>query len=223
MLKKRLQTLASLITEDNLIDIGTDHGYLIIDLLQNRRIKRAMAVEITKGPLDNVKTNVVHSNTKNVEFYLSDGLRAIKSNVISDYDAISICGMGGALISKILTDSHNKLCGKTLYLQPNNGSDKLRKTLNELGFAIIEEKVVIENNVYYEIIKARESKQKLSQKECYFGPINIINCEKNFIDKYIEKKNHLLKINKQLIENNVYNSYINEQIKMIEELFDEVT
>lgn len=222
MLKKRLAEVGSLIEEQTLIDIGTDHGYLIIDLIQKGIVSQALAVEITQGPLDNVTQNVKnHRLSHRVDCVLSDGLTKISNAQTDRYQAVSICGMGGALIAKILTDSKQKLTGKTLYLQPNNGEQKLRETLVELGFKISDEKIIIDNDIYYEIIKAVPGTVTYSYQELYFGPINIRNQTSNFRDKYTEKLHHLMRINEQIKKNNKVNQKIINEIETLKEVVDE--
>lgn len=223
MLKERLKQVGNLITEDSLIDIGTDHGYLIIDLLKNHVINTAMAVEITNGPLDNVMTNVKnHRFGDKVEFFLSDGLKKVPAEVVNNYQAISICGMGGGLIAKILADSATKITGKSLYLQPNNGEPALRQALVELGFKIEQELVVVDNQIHYEIIKAVPGEIHYSEQELYFGPINLQQQSNEFKSKHMEKHRHLMGINAKLKENNKQNKKIEDQLKMLEEVINEV-
>lgn len=222
MLKERLKQVENLIDVDSLIDIGTDHGYLIIDLLNNKIISKAMAVEITKGPLDNVVTNVRnHRLSDKVEAHLSDGLTKVDKALTDHYQGISICGMGGALIAKILRDSQPKVTGKTLFLQPNNGEQILRQTLVELGFTISAELVVVDNQIYYEIIKAVPGNTKLNALELYFGPQNLRVRSEAFIAKHTNQYNHLMQINKNLMEKNKQNQKINNELKMLEEVLDE--
>ncbi|WOO89250.1 tRNA (adenine(22)-N(1))-methyltransferase TrmK [Mollicutes bacterium LVI A0078] len=223
MLKERLKQVGNLVDNKHLVDIGTDHGYLIIDLLKRGQIKSAMAVEITKGPLDNVTTNVKnHRLSDKVECFLSDGLTKVDADALTKYDSISICGMGGALIAKILTDSANEVTDKTLYLQPNNGEVALRRTLVSLGFRITNEMVITDNNIYYEIIKAVPGKSELTEKELYFGPINLIQKDSVFTSKHIEHYNHLMQINDKLIENNKHNQKIIDEINLLKEEFNEI-
>ncbi len=223
MLKERLRQVGNLVDNKHLVDIGTDHGYLIIDLLKGGQIHSAMAVEITKGPLDNVTTNVKnHRLADKVECFLSDGLTKVSKETLSKYDSISICGMGGALIAKILTDSADKVTDKTLYLQPNNGEVALRRTLVSLGFTITNEMVISDNNIYYEIIKAVPGQQVLSDKELYFGPVNLIQKDEMFVAKHVEHYNHLMKINEKLIENNKHNQKIIDEINLLKEEFNEI-
>lgn len=224
MLKERLKKVGELVTEDSLIDIGTDHGYLIIDLLKNKKIDRAMAVEITNGPLNNVVTNVKnHRMACQVESFLSDGLTKVPIANTDNYKAISICGMGGSLIAKILTDSKEKITTKTLYLQPNNGEKVLRETLVTLGFKIVTEMVVIDNNIYYEIIKAVPGIKKLNPTELYFGPYNLQYQSTEFISKHCEQLAHLMKVNEQLIKNNKINQKIIDEIELLKEVTHETS
>lgn len=222
MLKERLKQVGNLVTEDSLIDIGTDHGYLIIDLLKSGVLSSAMAVEITKGPLDNVTTNVKNHRLKElVEFRLSDGLKSVDIEDTANYQAVSICGMGGALIAKIIEDSSSKFSGKTLYLQPNNGEQKLRETLVKLGFKIEAELVISDNDIYYEIIKAVPGEVDYCLEELYFGPINLKQKSEMFMAKHREHANHLMKINEQLKLNNVQNQKIINELKMLGGMLNE--
>ena len=49
-LSKRLTKVASLVTEGaSVADIGTDHGYIPIYLIENQIAARAIALDINKG------------------------------------------------------------------------------------------------------------------------------------------------------------------------------
>lgn len=216
MLKKRLQTVASLVTEKSIIDIGTDHGYLIIDLFKREVVDSALAVEITKGPLDNVMSNINSHNISNVEFLLSDGMTKASQSQIDNYDAISICGMGGSLIAKILDDSKEKLNGQTLYLQPNTGEAKLRSMIVELGYKIVDEDIIIDNDIYYEVIKAEPGIVTYNEHELYFGPVNSRQKNDNFTAKYKSRLNHLYSIKEDLESNGACNEKIDNEISMLE-------
>ncbi len=219
MIKERLLTVANYIEEGSLIDIGTDHGYLLIYLLKNNKLKYGLGVEVSKGPLDNLKLNLNKYGFNNeIKSVLSDGLKNISQNEIDMYHAISICGMGGVLISNILFNSKEKLVNKKLYLQPNNHSDKLRRTLNELNFIIKDEKIILDNNIYYEVLVCEYSDNNIDQltrEEYYFGPINLINKSDLFIAKYEKHLQHLMKINQSLIDNNLNNDLLISEINQI--------
>ncbi len=222
MLKKRLENVANLIAEDNLIDIGTDHGYLLIDLVQKQKITRGLAVEVVQGPLDNVKDNVKRHGLDCIEFALSDGLTKVDKQNTDNYSSISICGMGGKLISDIITDSIDKFEGKTLYLQPNNGEQVLRRTLISNGFQITHEEVLIDNDIFYEIIKAIPGNQQLTDEEVYFGKCNLAASSDVFVAKYTDRLSHLQKISDKLRTNNVDDKHIKNEIELIEGVLNEV-
>lgn len=218
MLKKRLKQVSDIVEEKSLIDIGSDHGYLLIDLVDKKRIIRGLAVEITDGPLDNVITNVKNNRLEDkINSLKSDGLLQIESEIADRFEAISICGMGGNLIVKIIADSIDKIEGKTLYLQPNNSEPFLRLQLQNLGYKIIEEYIIEDNGIYYEIIKAIPGSEVLNKDQVYFGPYILMNKSLNFINKYNEKYNHLITINEELSQKNIKNQRIIDEINMIRE------
>ena len=49
----RLNAIAGLIRTRVLADIGSDHGSLLVSLLQSKRIKYAIAIENKRSPFEN--------------------------------------------------------------------------------------------------------------------------------------------------------------------------
>ena len=48
-LSKRMQAIADMVTEGNVVaDIGTDHSYIPIYLVENKIVPRALAMDINK-------------------------------------------------------------------------------------------------------------------------------------------------------------------------------
>ncbi|WP_423364566.1 tRNA (adenine(22)-N(1))-methyltransferase [Mycoplasma sp. P36-A1] len=176
----RLEAIASMIDNHNSIvaDIGCDHGWLAIYLITNNKAKKAYACDVNIGPLNNVKTNVTNNYLDDkIQVLLSNGLEKIDENEVSD---IVIAGMGGSLIVDILQKDIAKIKDKTLYLQPNINSYKLRTFLINNEFSIVDEKTVKENKIIYQVIKAKPSKENnndiYSELDLLFGKINL---EKN--------------------------------------------
>ena len=95
----RLETAAAWLDSDDILaDIGCDHGYLAIYAINNG-VKHVQLVDNKKGPLDVAYKNMEEAGYQSeVTFTLSDGLSALEEDV----NAVSILGMGGDLISKIL-------------------------------------------------------------------------------------------------------------------------
>ncbi|MBR4706588.1 MAG: SAM-dependent methyltransferase, partial [Pseudobutyrivibrio sp.] len=100
-LSDRLQIVYDMVPKcDSVADVGCDHGYLTIALLENNKAKTAVAMDVNKGPLQSAKANVTSAGFgKQTDFRLSNGLEKLST---SEADVICICGMGGALIKRIL-------------------------------------------------------------------------------------------------------------------------
>ncbi|MFC3932293.1 tRNA (adenine(22)-N(1))-methyltransferase [Streptococcus dentapri] len=184
-ISKRLLDVADYIPYGvKLLDVGSDHAYLPIFLVEQDLITSAIAGEVAKGPYNSALTNVTESGlSDSVEVRLADGLAAFEPE--DGIGAISVCGMGGYLITEILTAGLDKLtAGQRLILQPNNREDDVRSWLSANGFAIIAEKVMIENHKFYEIIVAEAGEQKLTAAEVRFGPCLLRGKSETFLRKW---------------------------------------
>jgi tRNA (adenine22-N1)-methyltransferase len=183
MISRRLQTIASFIPEAKTIaDIGTDHGYLIIEAFQNCSITKAYAIDNKEFPLNNAKKNIEnYPFYKDVNFLISDGLSELKDEV----DAIIISGMGGILIKDILINGINNHKKSKLILQANRNCYDLRKYLSDNSYKIIDEAVLKDEKKFYEIIVANHSDEFVSYTEAdlLFGPILRRKKSKEFIEK----------------------------------------
>ena len=170
-LSQRLKDVATFVPKDaKLLDVGSDHAYHPIYLLEKGLIRSAIAGEVVKGPYESALTNVSASGFKDkIDVRLANGLAAFEpSDAVT---TITICGMGGRLIADILDAGKDKLKGvKRLILQPNNREDDLRIWLKENNFAIVAEAIMTENGKYYEIMVAEAGQMSLSDKEVRFGP-----------------------------------------------------
>ncbi len=199
-LNQRLKRVSNYIKGDYLADIGSDHAYLPIFAIENKLTKKAIAGEVIKGPFDASKRNVSeHQLSQHIDVRLGDGL-----TVIQDGDAITsitVCGMGGPLIAKIISDGANKLFNKPrLVLQSNIQSSAIRIKLTELNYCIIAEEIMEEKGHIYEIIVAEycEKKSSMSQIELKFGPELVKDKNDLFNKKWQREKEALLKIKNNL-------------------------
>ena len=120
-------------------DIGTDHAYLPLYLLQSGCIAHAIAADIGEGPLARARAHIVASGMADkVETVLTNGLQGLEDRGLTD---IAICGMGGELIVEILTAAPFVRTGEVrLILQPMSRASALRRYLAEEGFAILAER-----------------------------------------------------------------------------------
>ena len=115
-LQPRLQLLAELVPDGaKLADVGTDHGYLPVALLQQGKIQRAIATDIGEEPLQHARrTAEEYGLSESVDFRLCDGLNGMMPD---EADTIVIAGMGGETIIEILKNAPWTR-QKTLLLQP---------------------------------------------------------------------------------------------------------
>ena len=134
-------------------DVGTDHAYLPIYLINIGKITSAVAADINRGPLDKAEENILKYNLNTqIKTVLCDGLTKIDS---AEVDDIAIFGMGGELIVKIIDEAQwLKKSKKRLILQPMTHPEKLRSYLAENGFEIIGEAISSDRGKIYQTICA---------------------------------------------------------------------
>lgn len=167
-LKGRLKLIADKTPVCNVLgDIGTDHGYIPIYLVKNNICKRAIACDIRKGPLLAAKSNVKSFCMEEfIETRLGDGLRPLNEN---EAQVITIAGMGGYMISKILTDGFSKAkSAAALVLQPMNEIDTLRSWLYQNGFEIYDEELIDEGEKLYNVICTRWTGEVMEPDMVYY-------------------------------------------------------
>ena len=129
--------------------------------------------KLSKDRLKLRKNVVEHELSNHVDVRLGDGLSILQSN--DQVNSITICGMGGPLIAKILEEGKEKLTAHPrLILQSNIQSSAIRNLLDSMHYKIIEEVILEEKGHIYEIIVAdyfEQQTQTLTKSEIKFGPI----------------------------------------------------
>lgn len=224
-LSKRLHKATEFVVPDEpVLDIGSDHAYLPIYLVQKHIIPSAISGEIVAGPFQNAleKIKEYHLEDK-ISVRLGDGLDVLKET--DNIGTVFICGMGGSLITKILKKGleNNSLPIDTrLVLQPNNAEENLRRFLAEANYTIIEEAILEENDKTYEIIVAEYRKEQVeyTQSEYLFGPILLNKRSEIFIKKWLNEKDKIEKILEELShsENQEKIEYFKEKIQKIKQV-----
>ncbi len=153
-LSARLQQIADQLPPGcRFADIGSDHALLPVYAVQSGRASFAVAGEVNDGPLEAAKRQVGEAGeSKRVSVRKGDGLAVIEPGEV---DAITIAGMGGALIASILEAGKDKLVGvKRLVLQPNVGEDIVRSWLFANSWYLTGESILEEDGKIYEILTA---------------------------------------------------------------------
>ena len=150
----RLATIAGLIPKGaHLVDIGTDHGYVPIWLLQNGLISSAIAMDVNKGPLARAKENRDrYGFTDVMDLRLSNGFEKLKSG---EGDSVLIAGMGGPLMIRIIEEGRENASSiQTWVLQPQSEIPSVRRYLHEHHFDIVDEIMLKDEGKYYMAMKA---------------------------------------------------------------------
>ncbi len=151
-LQPRLQLLADMVPAGcRLADVGTDHGYLPVWLLQRGRIQSAIAADIGAEPLAHARRTAEEYGAEGMDFRLCDGLRDIAPDEV---DTVVIAGMGGETIIAILESAAwTKDGAHTLLLQPMTKAAELRRWLSVNGYAFTEERLVWDKNYLYPVLR----------------------------------------------------------------------
>ena len=205
-MNKRLLEVAKLIDKCNMvIDVGCDHALLSIFLIQNKICKNVINIDCNVLPLKNGENNVKKIGLeKNIKFILNNGLSNLNIGDIVDY--ITICGMGSQNIIEIII--HSTINPKKYILQSNNNSPKLRKWLSNNSYKIIDEKIVYENKIYYEIIMIEAGDTNIiNDVDLYIGPILKNNNNLILKNYLLNKYNYLSKYNYNIVNRELKEEY----------------
>jgi len=169
-LDARLAAVAAQVREGvTLYDVGTDHAYLPVYLMEQGRVSHAVASDVAEGPLASAMETVVAAGlTDRIETVLSDGFRNV--TLVPPCD-VTIAGMGGDLMARILSDEPAVKDGDVrLILQPMTKQEHLRRYLADNGFSIDTE-LVAEAGKLYEILVCHYTGEPyaLSDEELLIG------------------------------------------------------
>ena len=168
-------------------DIGCDHGFTSIYLVQNGFARGAIAADINKNPLAKAKEHIrEYGLSEKISVRLSDGAKSLKEG---EADTILISGMGGALITKILDESLDVInSADELVLSPQSEIYLVRRFLHKKGFKITDEAMVYDKNKYYVIIRAVKGfEEYYSEFEYIYGKL-LINSEDEVFKRYLVKE-----------------------------------
>ena len=204
MISKRLELVASFVPQGAiLLDVGSDHAYLPIELVERGKIKSAIAGEVVEGPYQSAVKNVeAHGLKEKIQVRLANGLAAFEE--ADQVSVITIAGMGGRLIARILEEGLDKLANvERLILQPNNREDDLRIWLQDNGFQIIAESILEEAGKFYEILVVEVGQMKLSARDIRFGPFLSKEVSPVFVQKWQKEAAKLEFVLGQIPEKNL--------------------
>ena len=150
------------------VDIGTDHGYLALNLLQSGKVKHIIATDLRPLPIQQAQRTFALANVHDgVTFVISDGLLSVDAQP----ETAILAGMGGDLAIKIMTQSLNRFQAmQQIIIQVNSHVEKVRHFVCAHGFDIDEERLAFDG-FYYPIISIHYTGivQTLDPKRAFLG------------------------------------------------------
>ncbi len=169
-LSERMLRTAGFVSRGNrTADVGCDHAYTSIYLVEQGIAPRVIAMDVNAGPLARAKENVKKFGMEDrIMLRLSDGLEKL---VPGEADTVLIAGMGGPLMERILSTYPETVAGvKELVLQPQSEIAEFRRFVQSIGFRITEEDMLCEEGKYYTILRAEHGgDEQWTEEEYLYG------------------------------------------------------
>lgn len=233
---KRMLAIVNLVDRSRVLaDVGCDHAYISINLLEKGKVDRIIASDLREGPLNIARDNIrLYGFEDRIETRLCAGLCGYEAGEV---DTILISGMGGMLVKEILSESIDVVRrADTLILEPQSDLRVVRAYLKDIGFEIIDEDMLNEGGKYYQIMKAVKSKERMevcedigAMAENEFGPI-LIKKKHPVLLKFLKKrKNHYERLlqNKSFLTsqsatNNDRIAIIENELNMVKEALSRI-
>lgn len=149
-------------------DVGCDHGYTSIYLLEQGIAKKVYACDVKEGPLSSARRNCRSLGLgERISFYLSDGVQSVPR----DFDTLICAGMGADVMVGILSAAPWLESGNYhLILQCQSRTPTLRRFLSDRGYRIREEAVVRDGRFLYTVMDVVFEKEALTEAQTYFSP-----------------------------------------------------
>lgn len=222
-LSKRMKAIADMVPKSSVVaDVGCDHGFVSIYLVQNDVAEKVIAMDVNKGPLARAKEHVeTHGLEKYIELRLSDGLEKVTEE--DRVDTVVIAGMGGVLMTRLVKEAvHDRgLLLPTLILQPQSDHAMLRAFLRTHSYTIVEEKMVYEDGKYYPMLRAQHLAKRVdgviyeSDLSDAFGPI-LLKEKNSVLLEYLQKEiAKFERISEQMREKNSRDTQVEEKLAFL--------
>lgn len=182
----RLKKIGDLVEANSFcLDVGCDHAFLDIYLVQRGENIKAIASDVKEGPLNHARENIkkYHLEDK-IECRLGNGLDTYSDDV----DTIIISGLGGRSMIGIFK-SHLEVFKKvnTIILSPNNYQEDVKRFLCKHHFYLSNEELVKEGKFIYQILVFSRGKKRYSRREYFFGPV-LLEKKGKLFDEYYKRE-----------------------------------
>ena len=222
-LSKRLLTAVGLITKGNIVaDVGCDHAYTSIYLCKEKIAPKVIAMDVNKGPLVGAKAHIEEAGLiDSISLRLSNGLEKLLPNEV---DTVLLCGMGGLLMIKILSDYPEVTKTiKEFVLQPQSEVAQVRHFLHNQGYKITKEHMLKEDGKFYVMMRAVPVTQvQKYEEECHYLYGKLLIEEKNEVLKEFLQREYRLRseVWETLKEQNTENALARK--KALQEEFEHI-
>lgn len=198
-LSDRLLAVTKLVTPGNRVaDVGCDHAYTSIFLVEQGISPYVIAMDVNQGPIDRARENIIRYGQKAyIDVRKSNGLEKLEPG---EADTVLIAGMGGRLTLQILSDYPKVTASiRELVLQPQSEIHLVRRTLQDMGFLIVKENMLKEDGKYYVMMRAvpkvlieDECPYVLTEDEHYYYGRQLLEQRNSVLVEYLEWEKELL-------------------------------
>ncbi len=170
-LSKRLVTVTSMVTKGNRVaDVGCDHGFVPIFLVESGISPSALAADVRPGPLSRAKEHIrEHGLEEKIQTKLSDGLSNIRPG---EADSLIMSGIGGILMIRLLSDNcETAKSFQELILSPQSELADVRRYLVANGYFIEYEHILCDDGKFYFIfhVVVQKDERDWSDDEYHYG------------------------------------------------------
>ena len=167
MLDERLSLAAELYEPcDWGADIGTDHAFLPCHLLRAGICQHMIAADVSENALARARANLTRQKLiDRAEVVLADGLNAVNRKC----GCVSVMGMGGELMARILREGQDKLQGAVLVLGAHTELHLVREAIRDIGYHIVQECLCKAAGRFYVFWRAEAGPANMSAEELRYG------------------------------------------------------
>ena len=194
VLSGRLQAVAAMVTVGNRVcDVGCDHGFVPIYLVEQGFSPSVLAMDVRSGPLSAAREHIAERGLDNtIDTRISDGLHNYN---VGEADTLICAGMGGRLMMRILSDDKDKTESfHELILQPQSEIEQFRAWLREQGYRIVDENMIEEDGKFYPMMRVEPRVFGISDKLCKlndrYGPILLLRKDSTLL-KFLKREERI--------------------------------
>ncbi len=167
----RIEKIADMVRKGMIVaDIGTDHAFLPVLLIRNKKCRKVYACDIGEGPLRAAEKTIAEAGMQdNIFPVLSDGFE----NVPEDANGCVIAGMGYLTAAAILEAAYPRLGKmKQILVEINRDTIQMRKWISDHNMRIDDEAYINDRGHDYVILSFTAKKApSLTKRELFLGPV----------------------------------------------------